>query len=311
MNKPCTLNAEMVKVSIGMPVYNGAKYLREAIDSILAQAFGDFELIISDNGSEDDTEAICRQCAERDRRIRYIRQSENKGASWNFRHVLNLSRGEYFMWAADDDWRYPSFLNDAVFHFQESHDLVCIQGTVDFIANEKVVVVLDSDKKFFKSKFLSFFLSREPYGKCMLMYGLFRRKALLEADWPQLDDDGNWCWNDALFLFSILKFGGVGFVRKPGMGYRLKITKQEQEEKSVLEAKRPFVMKVLSANPVSYYLKYCRVLPFPGRAVVFMLIPFKMLKANMESYMVYCYNRFFLKSVHGRKLNTRPTRVGL
>lgn len=89
-------------VSIGMPVHNGERFIREALDSLLAQTFTDFELIISDNASADGTEAICREYAACDSRIRYVRHSENRG--WqNHQYVLNEAAGEYFMWTAHDD----------------------------------------------------------------------------------------------------------------------------------------------------------------------------------------------------------------
>jgi glycosyltransferase involved in cell wall biosynthesis len=91
-------------VSVGMPVYNGAKHIATALDSILSQTFGDFELIISDNASTDRTEEICRAYATRDSRIRYIRNPENLGASPNFNKVFEVSSGgKYFRWAAHDD----------------------------------------------------------------------------------------------------------------------------------------------------------------------------------------------------------------
>jgi glycosyltransferase involved in cell wall biosynthesis len=90
-------------VSIGMPVYNGERFIREALDSILEQTFTDFELIISDNASTDGTDAICCDYATRDSRIRYLRQNENKGALFNFEFVLNEARGSFFKWAAVDD----------------------------------------------------------------------------------------------------------------------------------------------------------------------------------------------------------------
>jgi glycosyltransferase involved in cell wall biosynthesis len=86
-----------------MPVYNGEKFIREALDSLLAQTFTDFELIISDNASTDHTEAIYREYAARDPRVRYVRQGENRGAIANFQFVLDEAVGEYFMWAAADD----------------------------------------------------------------------------------------------------------------------------------------------------------------------------------------------------------------
>lgn len=90
-------------VSIGMPVYNGAEYLRGAIQSLLAQDYTRFELIISDNNSSDATEDICREFAAADSRIRYVRQPENRGSPWNFAYVLKEAKGDYFMWAAHDD----------------------------------------------------------------------------------------------------------------------------------------------------------------------------------------------------------------
>lgn len=91
------------RVSIGMPVYNGERFIREALDSILAQSFTDFELIISDNASTDRTEEICRAYAAHDARIRYFRNENNLGAAANFNRTFELSTGEYFKWAAHDD----------------------------------------------------------------------------------------------------------------------------------------------------------------------------------------------------------------
>lgn len=92
-------------VSIGMPVYNGEKYIQEALDSLLGQSYAQFELIISDNASTDSTEEICRLYAGKDSRIKYFRQPYNLGAAANFRFVLGKARGTYFMWAAcDDKW---------------------------------------------------------------------------------------------------------------------------------------------------------------------------------------------------------------
>jgi glycosyltransferase involved in cell wall biosynthesis len=109
------------KVSIGMPVFNGEPFIREALDSLLAQTFSDFELIISDNGSTDGTEAICREYAATDPRIRYVRQPKNRGALFNFQFVLDEARGEYFMWAAHDDRRLPEFLRLALEVFAEDN----------------------------------------------------------------------------------------------------------------------------------------------------------------------------------------------
>ncbi len=98
------------RVSIGLPVYNGERYLAEALDSILDQTFRDFELIVSDNASTDRTEEIARAYAQRDPRIRYVRNRINLGATRNFNRVFALASAEYFKWVAVDDLCAPTYL---------------------------------------------------------------------------------------------------------------------------------------------------------------------------------------------------------
>jgi glycosyltransferase involved in cell wall biosynthesis len=102
------------RVSVGLPVYNGARYLAQTVESILAQTFGDFELLISDNASTDGTEEICRRHAARDPRIRYLRNAANLGAARNYNRVFELSQGEYFKWNGHDDPLAPQFLERCV-----------------------------------------------------------------------------------------------------------------------------------------------------------------------------------------------------
>lgn len=101
-------------VTVGMPVYNGAPYVREAIESVLDQQLGDLELVISDNGSTDATERICRAAASADSRVRYYRENVNRGAAWNYNRVLELARGDYFHWAASDDRFEPEYLGSCL-----------------------------------------------------------------------------------------------------------------------------------------------------------------------------------------------------
>ena len=102
------------RVCIGLPVYNGGEYLVETLDSILAQTYADFELIISDNASTDSTEEVCRAYAAGDPRIHYYRNEENLGAARNFNRVFALAVGEYFRWAAADDLYAPEHLERCV-----------------------------------------------------------------------------------------------------------------------------------------------------------------------------------------------------
>ncbi len=97
-------------ITVGMPVFNGERYLRQAIESVLGQTYKDFELIIRDNASSDGTETICRELASRDGHIRYLRNSTNEGAGPNFNRLVPLAQGRYFMWMAHDDQLAPTFL---------------------------------------------------------------------------------------------------------------------------------------------------------------------------------------------------------
>ncbi|MCP3919680.1 MAG: glycosyltransferase family 2 protein [bacterium] len=104
----------MPRVSIGLPVYNYAQFVGNAIEGVLAQTFEDFELIICDNASTDRTGEICQRYAERDARIQYHRHPENIGAAANFNSTFEKSSGEYFKWLAADDGIEPGFLEKAV-----------------------------------------------------------------------------------------------------------------------------------------------------------------------------------------------------
>lgn len=127
-------------LSIGLPVYNGQRYLSKALDSLLNQDFEDFELIISDNGSNDQTEAICRHVAARDSRVRYLRSDENRGATWNFRRVLEASSGEFFKYAAHDDECYPAMLGKCMEVISGDSSVALVYTRSEVIDENSIVV---------------------------------------------------------------------------------------------------------------------------------------------------------------------------
>ncbi len=131
------LNCKMPvpEVSIGMPVFNGEEHIRKALDSLLAQTFVDFELLISDNGSTDNTSEICKQYEQKDKRIVYVRQPENMGIGWNFLYVLKQSRGKYFMWASVDDIWEPDFIMENLQSFKLDNTIIASVSKVKFLNN--------------------------------------------------------------------------------------------------------------------------------------------------------------------------------
>ena len=114
------------RVALGLPVYNGERYLRKALDSILAQEFADFQLTISDNASTDGTAEICSEYARCDPRVRYFRSETNVGIAPNFQRVFHLSDGEYFKWVVHDDLCGSEFLRDCVDLLDEAPNSVVL-----------------------------------------------------------------------------------------------------------------------------------------------------------------------------------------
>jgi glycosyltransferase involved in cell wall biosynthesis len=118
------VNEGSPRATIGIPVYNGEKYLAEAIESGLSQTFTDFEIVIADNASTDATPEICQSFADKDDRVRYVRNPENLGASPNYRRVFELARGEYFCWMPADEAMLPEYLEKLVEVLDNEPDVV-------------------------------------------------------------------------------------------------------------------------------------------------------------------------------------------
>ncbi|MFC5729977.1 MULTISPECIES: glycosyltransferase family 2 protein [Nocardioides] len=169
-------------VTVGLPVYNGERFLRESLDALLAQTWTDFELIISDNGSTDATAEICQEYVARDPRIRYVRQRENIGAARNHNVLPRLARGRYFKWASHDDLYAPDLVERCV-AVLESHPEAVLAHCGDAFVDEhgvrtgEVRYRLDTENPSAPARLRS--LLREPGGNDF--YGLIRIDVLLRA----------------------------------------------------------------------------------------------------------------------------------
>lgn len=138
--QPSPVAGRTARLSLGLPVYNGAAYLDGCVQSIVAQTFGDFELIICDNASTDTTEAIARAWCGRDPRIRYHRAPENRGAARNFNWAFELARGELFKWCAVDDLLEPTCLERCIQALDADPGVVlAYPGTLDIDDSGRVV----------------------------------------------------------------------------------------------------------------------------------------------------------------------------
>lgn len=126
-------NNHLPKVSIGMPVYNGGNFIKEALDSVVAQTFTDYELIISDNASDDDTQLICNEYCRKYPQIKYVRHTRNLGVYWNFNFVTQNAKGEFITWLAHDDVLEPVFLEETVYYMSHKPNTVIVASDFGII----------------------------------------------------------------------------------------------------------------------------------------------------------------------------------
>jgi glycosyltransferase involved in cell wall biosynthesis len=202
-------------VSIGLPVRDGQRYVRAALESLLAQTLTDFEVIICDNNSNDDTPAICREYAARDSRIRYYRNDTDLGPAANHNRCFEYSRGKYFKWHAHDDLIAPDFLQKCVAVLEGDSQIVNCH-TLTRVVDENGVFVRDYE---FRTQTDSPCVSRR-FGRLINVshrqhvgyeiFGVWRRDALAQTPLEKADAHG-----DRILLVRMSLRGRFHEVREP------------------------------------------------------------------------------------------------
>ena len=193
-------------VSIGLCVRNGDEYLPGALNSLLGQTYKNLELIISDNASTDDTQKICEEYATKDNRIRYIRQKENIGSLGNYDFVRKETRGDYFMYASNDDLWHPRFIEKCLAKFGDYPDAIIAFPNFCTFDDSGRIMKYEPRKYFPFSKNLygrlkEYILSRSQYGKSTMIYGLWKKSS--PADQIMM----NQCKGDLIYMFQTLIAG--------------------------------------------------------------------------------------------------------
>jgi len=186
----------MSKVSVCIPTYNRADYLIQSVKSVLNQAYNNFELIICDDGSTDDTPAVVSQW--NDDRIRYIRHPKNIGRSKNMRSGFDAAQGNYFIKFDDDDALTSEFLEKtvAVLEAEPSVDFVCTNHwVIDKNGKRDESATKENEAKWGKDKLNQGIipdLMRQTFEYQSLQVGstLFRRACLQDVDYMRPEADG-------------------------------------------------------------------------------------------------------------------------
>ena len=278
-----------LKVSIGMPIYNGEKFIRQALDSLLAQTETNFELILSDNASTDATEKICREYSGKDKRISYVRQEKNSGPLWNFNYVLQHAQGEYFMWAAHDDLWSKDWVTTLLKNF--NNETAISFGRVESISEDGEFFRRYPCTSFSGSRLMRlihFYLTEDTLGKANLIYGLYETEMLKKIG---LKDYGLSQYGlDMQIIFECLQYGMIStdpavllYKRLPSAGIK-KLSY------------RAIMSSIFLLPRIGSYLTYPMVVAKPiDKIIIGMLFPIKFLAGFLYSFVARIVLRLLLK----------------
>lgn len=220
-----------MKVSVVMPVYNGALYLQEAIDSILNQTYKDFELVIIDDGSTDDSQEIIRNTAERDRRIVFLKNEKNSGICITLNKGLGIAKGEYIVRMDCDDIALSQRIEKQV-AFMEAHPEVAVAGCLVDVFNTNNPSehhVNPSDSDYYECKADLFF------SPCVAHPAVIIRKSILDR-YKFLYDDYYRGMEDFHLWWRISRVSNITNVQEVLLRYRIhskQVTKNLLNEKFI------------------------------------------------------------------------------
>jgi len=296
------------KVSIGMPVWNGEDFIKLALDSLLAQDFKDFEIIISDNASTDNTEEICEKYIKKDERIKYIRQCENIGLDRNFNFVLDKAKGEYFMWAAHDDLWEPTYISEMVKVLDNNKSVVlafCIKDDHFIERGCYYPPGIFLKGTIFKKALTFLTKSLHP----IYVYGLIRTPVIKKIGWPisfKKLNRGTYA-SDALIPFRLIFKGDFYVVDKVLFHHRYmrKYTDIYMKSQKKLDIMRFFILNVLKLflNIHEYFAKIRKIIfesDLKSHQKYFLVCVTLVLEFKLFIETLYHYFISFLKFVYNK-----------
>ncbi len=200
------MTRQVPAITVGMPVYNGAAYLQEAVESILQQTNGDFVLLISDNASTDGTEAICRAYAAQDPRVVYTRNEVNIGACRNYNRLFQMAESPYFRWFNADDVSDCRLHEKCLQTLQQHSDAVLAYGKTRLIDQHGMVTRdyddhLDLQQANTLDRIFAF---HQSVGLTNAIYGLMRSSAVAKT---KLMGDGSYPAADTSLMAQLVLLG--------------------------------------------------------------------------------------------------------
>lgn len=285
------------KLIIGMPVYNGEAFIHEALRSLLSQTFKDFEIIISDNASTDKTEEICRYFTSLDKRVRYFRQVENKGAFLNFKFVLDMANSEYFMWAASDDVWEENWLSEILPTVEKYQCLVYgrlkqideFGNTLNHPGNNRLFNFTGNKK----IRMLKYFLEPAFLGKANPIYGIMPKSMLSDDVLNVLQVDT--LSSDVLFLYNLLRKSEIRAIERTCLHKRIhSVSAGEAIRKSNANPNLWYFTKILHfldeiiRGQIKKFLDFSKICKFRESLMLLILMPLSLV-IEISSYVNWIY----------------------
>jgi glycosyltransferase involved in cell wall biosynthesis len=195
---PKTMNRNLVPaeqlVSVCIPTYNRQEKLKRAVTCLKNQKYGNFEILISDNASEDETENFCMLLQSNDTRVKYFRHNINIGPTANFEFVRAKACGKYFLWLADDDWLAPNYISECVSHLESDESLILTSGIAAYhrgdgtITHYGNIIQLLSRSSFFRIATYLWMVEENS-----IFCGLYRNELVKPCTFPNILA-GDWAW---------------------------------------------------------------------------------------------------------------------
>lgn len=201
-------NADMPKISIVLPVYNGEKYLKQSVDSILAQSYTDWELILVDDCSTDGTSDIVDQYAEADSRIIAIHNETNQRLPRSLNIGFSMAEGQYLTWTSDDNLYMSNALEVMAGYLDSHEDIYMVRGAMDIIDEQGEIIA--QSKEYDDAKLYTY----NCVGACFM----YRREV---RDVVGEYDDTTFCAEDYDYWLRVLaKFRTIASINEILYQYR-------------------------------------------------------------------------------------------
>ena len=287
-----------VKITLGMPVLNGEKHIRFALNSIFKQSFKNFNLIISDNASSDKTFSICNEYKKKHKNIKIYKQKKRISGIDNWISLLEKTKSKYFLFCAHDDYfKEKDYLKKLINKI--SYNTIPISSVKIIDHNNNIIKHLSNDRVLnYKGpsiyRRLKFFITPSLIGKNRILYGIQERNHVLKIlkIFQKIEYTKNYFYNyldyvDNYMHYEILKKKKIVTVNTTTLYKRIK---KHEEKVNLLGSKKNKFRLML--NQLQILWTYTRFSNFLEIVIITLLIPVYILNERILLLIFKIKNKF-------------------